>query len=114
MKAVKSVAKFIGIESQDAIDTAYAYTDFAFMKKHVSKFDEHTSMKFRNKVIGAVGDSTTKVRAGKKGNGRETFGEELANEIADVLALKFFSKLGVSDYETFKTKTLANAHIQTI
>lgn len=113
-QTVKKVAQFLGVDeasAEERVQVAVEHSSFDWMKTNDNLFDESPSKEARNKIFGAVGNKSSKVRTGK--TSVESLDPLLKEEIETTLAANFHKLFGVSTYEEIRA-LVAQSDIQSL
>ncbi|MEM9488884.1 MAG: sulfotransferase domain-containing protein [Myxococcota bacterium] len=96
---VARVAEFCGIAADDElIDLATEQAGFAFMSAHGNQFDDGPTTRAFIQELGFPPTNTTKVRAGRVGDGRREVPEPLVAVLDEIWRTEIAGPLGFASY----------------
>ncbi|WP_437735264.1 sulfotransferase domain-containing protein [Sorangium sp. So ce1335] len=106
--AVRRIAAFMGVSDEQAIAVATRQSTFEFMRAHESQFDDHPTTAAISRVMGMPPARTTKVRAGRVGDGAGLPASVRA-ALDDAWKRCLEAPLGVRSYEELRARLASEA-----
>lgn len=105
---VERVAGFIGIEDEEAIDSAVEHSSFEFMSTHRAPFSEAWTRNHAARILGIpVESEASKVRQGTVGQNRQELSTSTRQRLDEIWKQTIASEFGYISYEQLKN-TLSN------
>ena len=102
---VERVAGFIGVEDEEAIDTAVDHSSFEFMSTHRAPFSEAWTRNHAARVLGiSVESEATKVRKGTVGQNRQELSPDIRQRLDELWQQTIASEFGYTSYEQLKNE----------
>lgn len=97
---VERIARFIGVEDRDSIDTAVQHSSFEFMSAHSEPFSEPWQRAHLAKLLGIPAESdVTKVRRGTVGRNRQELSTETREHLDEIWEKTIAFEFGYDTYE---------------
>lgn len=102
---IRRVAEFIDVPlSEDLLARTREYVSIDFMKKHNDRFDDALMRKRSEEQCGLPpGSDSSKVRAGRKGDGQH-ISDSLLAELGVIWQEEVAGETGCADYESLRTR----------
>ena len=97
--SVRRVADFLGFGGdEERIAIAAKQASFEFMRAHESQFDDHLATLALCALHGSPPAHTTKVRAGRMGDGRSVLSARVLEALSDYWRREIELPLGIRSY----------------
>ncbi len=103
---VRRIAEFIQVPAdEELLSLATRQASFEFMRAHEGQFDDHPTTAAISRLLGLPADGkTTKVRAGRVGEGKELLSPEVRSALDAAWQRYIGEPLGIRSYEEMRER----------